>query len=231
VTMGWRRRVAELFRRRLSEQPAEGLSQRSRDTSLVSIPDSTLEDLSALLLKAAASDVRVEELCACAMRASQATGCALMEWDELAEESRIDGAVGTWEEMPLRPMLEGRTSDWAFALSGAPVCACRDSENVRAFRWHSAADAASSLAMPIRFGDRICGALLFTYPSSRGFSAEEVRIGRLIACHAALLMRHRALSATVERQAQRIARLVDDVERMLISVRRLSAQAGSDEKS
>lgn len=195
----------------------------------LSVSASTLEDLSALLLKATAHDVAVEEICACAARLAQATGCALLEWDPLAGESRIHGTIGTWEEMPLRPILEGTVPDWAFALGGAPVCASREGETVRAFQWTSGGGTASGLAMSIEFGDQVRGALLFTYPSPRNFTAEEVRVGRLLVCHAALVVRHRALAATVERQAQRIARLVDDVERMLISLRRVAAQNRDEE--
>lgn len=229
MAMGWKRRLTELALRRGQERPGGDPIPRRTDDAAASISISTLEDLSALLLKAAVADVDPEELCACAMRLSQATGCALMEWDELDGQPRLYGAVGAWEEMPLRPILEGRVLDWAFALGGAPVCACCDDERVRAFHWHAAA-AASGLALPVRLGEKVCGALLFTYPSSRVFNPEEVRTSRLVASHAALVMRHRALSATVERQAQRIARLVDDVERMLISLRRLSAQDESKEK-
>lgn len=228
--MGWRLRLAKLASRMGGEQPGQSLLPTSRDAGSVPIPASTLEDLSALLLKAAAAEVGTDELCACAMRLGQATGCALMEWDDLSEESRIYGLIGAWEETPLRPILEGTVPDWAFALGGAPVCACRDAGTVRAFRWSVDAGAASGLAIPMRSGDAVCGALLFTYPGPRRFSPEEVRIRRLIASHAVLVMRHRALAATVERQAQRIARLVDDVERMLISLRRLSARHESEAK-
>jgi len=196
------------------------------------VSTANLEDLAALVLKAAAGDVQIEELCTCAARLSQATGCALMEWDPLAGESCIHAAIGTWEETPLRPILEGTTPDWAFALDGAPVCACRDDGNVRAFQWRQGAGCvASGLAMPMRVGGEACGALLYTYTTPRSFTSEEVRIGRLVACHAALIVRHRALAATVERQAQRIARLVDDVERMLISLRRATATSERSDAS
>jgi len=228
--MGWRRWLAGLATRLGGQRTAERFTPSLGNGSALSVPASTLEDLSALLLKAAADDVEIEELCSCAARLAQATGCALMEWDPLAGESRIHGVMGTWEETPLRPILEGTVPDWAFALGGAPVCASRDEETVRAFQWSTGSSAASGLAMPMGVGDRIYGALLFTYPARRTFTPEEVRVGRLIACHAALVVRHRALSATVERQAQRIARLVDDVERMLISLRRASTQGGRENK-
>jgi GAF domain-containing protein len=186
---------------------------------------SILEDLAVLLVKAASEEVQIEELCACAARLSNATGCALMEWDSLAGESRIHAAVGTWEENPLRPILEGTSPDWAFALGGAPVCAFREGGAVRAFRWDGGLRSdASGLAMPMIAGDKTLGALLTTYPAPRAFTAEEVRIGRLVACHATLIVRHRELAATIEHQARRIARLVDDVERMLIALRRAAAQ-------
>lgn len=222
--MGWRQRFATLAARRARLSSDEPAAPSARDLGAIRIPASTLEDLSALLLKAAASDVAIDELCSCAMRLAQATGCALVEWDELAEESRIHGSVGTWEEAPLRAALEQTAPDWTFALGGAPICVSHDGDTVRAFRWSPSASATSGLAIPMRLGDRVCGALLFTYLGPRICSPEHVRIGRLIACHAALVVRHRALAATVERQAQRIARLVDDVERMQISLRRAPAR-------
>ena len=228
--MGWRERLATLAARRNRLLPDRPAPPSSRDLGAIHIPASTLEDLSALLLKAAASDVEIEELCSCAMRLAQATGCALVEWDELAEESQIHGSVGAWEEAPVHTALERTVPDWAFALGGAPICVSRDGGTVRAFHWSASASAASGLAIPMRLGDRVCGALLFTYLGPRVFSPEEVRIGRLIACHAALVVRHRALATTVERQAQRIARLVDDVERMQISLRRVSARTEGEAK-
>ena len=231
--MGWRQRLATLAARRARlspDAPATPSAVSPRDLGALRIPASTLEDISALLLKAAALDVEIEELCSCAMRLAQATGCALVEWDELAEESRIHGAVGAWEEEPLRMVLEQTAPDWAFALGGAPICVSRDNGTVRAFHWSASASAASGLVIPMRLGDRVCGALLFTVLEPRIFSPEEVRIGRLIACQAALVVRHRALATTVERQAQRIARLIDDVERMQISLRRLSARSEGEAK-
>ncbi len=221
--MGRRLWLARLATRLGGGRPAGRLLSPPGNAGALSVPASTLEDLSALLLKAASDGVEVEDLCACAARLAQATGCALLEWDPLAGGSRIQGAVGTWEERPLRPILEGTVPDWAFALGGAPVCATREGEAVRAFQW-GGGGTASGLAISIGFGDQVSGALLFTYSSPRGFTADEVRIGRLIVCHAALVVRQRTLAATVERQAQRIARLVDDVERMLISLRRIAAQ-------
>ena len=222
--MGWMRWPARPAARRGDGPPDRSAVPIGKDRSLA-ISTSTIEDLAALLVKAAAKDVEIGELCACAARLSQATGCALMEWDPLAGESRIHAAMGTWEETPLRPILEGTAPDWAFALEGEPVCACREGATVRAFQWRQGAGGqASGLAMPIIVGEEACGALLCTYPAPRLFTVDEVRMIRLVACHAAVIVRHRALAATIERQAQRIARLVDDVERMLISLRRATAQ-------
>jgi GAF domain-containing protein len=222
--MGWVRRLGRPAARR-DEGPADRPTQPVGAEVSPCVSASTLEDLALLLVKAAAKDVEIGELCTCAARVSQATGCALMGWDPLAGESRIHAAVGTWEETPLRPILEGASPDWALALEGAPVCACRDEKTVRAFQWRQGSgDKASGLAMPIIAGEEACGALLCTYPAPRVFTPDEVRMIRLVACHAALIVRHQALAATVERQAQRIARLVDDVERMLISLRRATAQ-------
>ncbi len=205
-------------------------SRGAREPSAV--PATALEDLAALLVKAADGQVQADEVCACAARLAGATGCALLGWDSLAGESRIYGVVGTWEEQPLRPILEGTAPDWVFALGGAPVCARRDDSTVRAFRWGSAsAREASALAMPMTAGDKALGALLYAYPKAREFSAEEVRIGRLVACHVTLIIRHRELAATVDHQARRIARLVDDVERMLISLRRVAAQDAANRKA
>jgi GAF domain-containing protein len=226
--MGARQWLARLTTR-LSGAAAEAPSSPAPASDPSVIPASALEDLAGLLLKAAGEDIDVEELCACAARLSHATGCAVMEWDDLAGEARIHAAVGTWEENPLRPCLEGTTPEWAFALGGAPVCACCEERTVRAFRWSKGPEsAASGLAMPIRVGEQMLGALLYTYPAPRMFTPEEVRVGRLVACHAALVLRHRALAATVELQAKRIARLVDDVERMLIALRRAAARADGD---
>jgi GAF domain-containing protein len=223
--MGWRQWLAGLARRLNGSRSTERVPFSSGCGECLAVPASILEDLAALLVKAAAEEVQIEELCACAARLSKATGCALMEWDSLAGESRIHAAVGTWEESPLRPILEGAAPDWAFALGGAPVCACREGGTVRAFRWDSGPrNNASGLAMPMVAGDKTLGALLTTYPAPRAFTAEEVRIARLVACHATLMLRHRELAATVEHQARRIARLVDDVERMLIALRRAAAQ-------
>lgn len=222
--MGRRLWLARLATRFGGGQPAERFLPSPGNGGALCASASTLEDLSALLLKAAADDVEVEDLCACAARLAQATGCALLEWDPLVGESRIHGAIGTWEEMPLRPILEGTVPDWVFALGGTPVCAAREGETVRAFQWTSGGGTASGLAISIGLSGPASGALLFTYPSPRAFTADEVRVGRLIVCHAALVVRHRALAATVERQAQRIARLVDDVERMLMSLRRAASQ-------
>jgi hypothetical protein len=223
--MGWRQWLAGLAGRLDGSRFAERVAFPSGSGEPLAVPASVLEDLAALLVKSAAEEVQIEELCACAVRLSKATGCALMGWDSLAGESRIHAAVGTWEESPLRPILEGAAPDWAFALGGAPVCACREGGAVRAFRWGSGPQSdASGLAMPMMAGDKTLGALLTTYPAPRAFSAEELRIGRLVACHATLILRHRELAATVEHQARRIARLVDDVERMLIALRRAAAQ-------
>ncbi len=226
--MGRMRWFGRLSARYGGEPSALGLSPSDPANPFVISP-STLEDLAALVAKAAAEDVKIEELCMCAARLSQATGCALMERDQLAGETRIHAAIGTWEEIPLRPILEGTVPDWVFALEGAPVCAYREAGNVRAFQWRQGADAAASgLAMPMVVGGEACGALLYTYPAPRVFSPEEVRIARLVACHGTLVVRHRALASTVERQAHRIARLVDDVERMLISLRRATAKNSRD---
>lgn len=226
--MGWRRWRAGLARRLGGLRSAERVAFSNGSGEPLAAPVSILEDLAVLLVKAAAEEVQIEELCACAARLSKATGCALMEWDSLAGESRIHAAVGTWEESPLRPILEGTSPDWAFALGGAPVCAFREGGAVRAFRWDGGPrNDASGLAMPMVAGDKTLGALLTTYPTPRAFTAEEVRIGRLVACHATLIVRHRELAATVEHQARRIARLVDDVERMLIALRRAAAQDGT----
>ena len=225
--MGWRRWRARLARRLGGSRFAERVPFSNGSGEPLAVPASVLEDLAALLVKAAAEEVQIEELCACAARLSNATGCALMEWDSLAGESRIHAAVGTWEESPLRPILEGTSPDWAFALGGAPVCTFREGGAVRAFRWDGGPrNDASGLAMPMVAGDKTLGALLTTYPTPRAFTAEEVRIGRLVACHATLIVRHRELAATIEHQARRIARLVDDVERMLIALRRAAAQDG-----
>jgi GAF domain-containing protein len=223
--MGGRRWLAGLAGRLGGSRRAERVPSCSGSNEPLAFPAFILEDLATCLVKAAAEEVQVEELCACAARLLKATGCALMEWDSLAGESRIYAAVGTWEESPLLPILEGTAPDWAFALGSAPVCACREGGAVRAFRWGSGPRKdASGLAMPMVAGDKTLGALLFTYPAPRAFTAEEVRIGRLVACHATLIVRHRELAGTVEHQARRIARLVDDVERMLIALRRAAAQ-------
>lgn len=223
--MGWRRWRARLAGGLGGSRFAERVPFSNGSGESLAIPAFILEDLAACLVKAATEEVQIEELCACAARLSNASGCALMEWDSLAGESRIHAAVGTWEESPLRPILEGTSPDWAFALGGAPICAFREGGAVRAFRWDSGPrNDASGLAMPMVAGDKMLGALLFAYPAPRSFTAEEVRIGRLVACHATLIVRHRELAATVERQARRIARLVDDVERMLIALRRVAAQ-------
>jgi len=190
---------------------------------------STLEDLSSLLGAAAASDGGLVELCACAGRLAGSSGCAVIEWDELAASARLREATGTWEEEPLRPILERTASDWAFALGDAPVCAIREIDSVRATQWSAGARPASGLATPMRSADGARGVLLFTFAAPRVFSSDEVQMGRVIACHAMLAVRHRALAATVGRQAQTIARLVEDVDRMRSSLRRVPA-AGNGEK-
>jgi hypothetical protein len=226
--MGWRRWLAGLARRLNGSRSTERVPFSSGCGECLAVPASILEDLAACLVQAATEEVQIEKLCACAARLSNATGCALMEWDTLAGESRIHAAIGTWEENALRPILEGTSPDWAFALGGAPICAFREGGAVRAFRWGSGPRTdASGLAMPMVAGDKMLGALLFTYPTPRSFTAEEVRIGRLVACHATLIVRHRELAATVDYQARRIARLVDDVERMLIAMRRAAPQDGT----
>ncbi len=225
AVMRWRQWLAKLATRVSKGRPADAPPSSSFGPEPLTIAPSALEDLASLLLRVAGDGVEVEELCACATRLALATGCAVMEWDGVAGEARIHAAVGTWEEDPLRPCLEGMAPEWAFALGGSPVCASRNGRTVRAHRWSKEPGCvASALAMPMRVGEQILGALLYTYPADRAFSAEEVRMGRLVACHAALVLRHRALAATVEQQAKRIARLVDDVERMLISLRRASAE-------
>lgn len=209
---------------RSKNQPSDRVPASAPDGLSPAVPASVLEDLASLLVRAAGEDCAVLEVCTCASRLTQSTGCAAMEWDGVAERARIHAACGTWEEDPLLPFLEGTAPEWAFALGDAPVCASRCGSVVRARRWASGPEGvASALAMPMRMGGKVMGALLFTYPTSRAFSADEVRIGRLVACHAALVLRHRALAATVEQQAKRIARLVDDTERLLISLRRASA--------
>lgn len=212
--------------RRSKNQTSSGSTASPLDGLSAAVPASVLEDLAGLLVRAAGEDCAVLEVCTCASRLAQSTGCAAMEWDGVAERAWIHAACGTWEEDPLRPFLEGTAPEWAFALGDAPVCASRDGSIVRARRWCRGPEgAASALAMPMRMGGKVMGALLFTYPTSRAFSADEVRIGRLVSCHAALVLRHRALAATVEQQAKRIARLVDDTERLLLSLRRTSAQS------
>ncbi|MDD5264256.1 MAG: hypothetical protein PHU43_05390 [Candidatus Bipolaricaulis sp.] len=144
-------------------------------------------------------------------------GAAVVRWDPLADAGRPLGVFGSWEGEDLERLLcEGRC-EWALALPDAPVFALQSGGRVRAVRGTGAL--ASAISVPLRVGAERIGALVCTYPAARPMTAESVAGAEFVSLCVALLCSQQDLAAVSARQAKRIARLMDDIERMSINLR------------
>ncbi len=144
-------------------------------------------------------------------------GAAVVRWDPLVDAGRPLGVFGSWEGLELgRLLLEGRC-EWAFALADAPVFALQSKGRIRAAR--DPRVLASAVSVPLRVGAERIGTLVCTYPDTRPLAQEDVAGAELVSLCVTLLCNQQDLAATSDRQAKRIARLMDDIERMAISLR------------
>ncbi len=166
---------------------------------------------------------RTEDWTALCQRISRVFGCsgvALARWDPLADAGHPLGVFGSWEGEELERLLAEGRCEWAFALHDSVVFALRCDGRIRAARGERDRRApASAVAVPLRIGTDRIGALVCAYPCSRTFSREELVGAELIALCLGLLCSQQDLMATSDRQAKRIARLMDDIERMAIRLR------------
>ncbi|MDD5219961.1 MAG: hypothetical protein PHV11_05320 [Candidatus Bipolaricaulis sp.] len=148
------------------------------------------------------------------------SGVSLVRWDALADAGHPMGAFGSWEGEELERLLAEGRCEWAFALHDSPVFALRSDGRIRAARGErDRRVSASAVAVPLRIGADRTGALVCTYPCSRVFSKEDLAGVQLISLCVSLLCSQQDLAATSDRQAKRIARLMDDIERMAIRLR------------
>lgn len=144
-------------------------------------------------------------------------GAAIVRWDPLVDAGRPLGVFGSWEGEDLERLLcEGRC-EWAFALPDAPVFALQSEGRVRAIRDPGAL--ASAVSIPLRVGAERIGALVCTYPDARPMAEEDVAGAEFVSLCVTLLCNQQDLAAVSDRQAKRIARLMDDIERMAINLR------------
>lgn len=156
-----------------------------------------------------------------------ASGAAVVRWDPLADAGLPLGVFGSWEGEDLGRLLAEGRCEWAFALQDSPAFAVQSNGRIRAAR--GASDpivVASALALPLRVGADRIGALLCAYPSQRPITPEDVAGAELVSLCATLLCNQQDLAATSDRQAKRIARLMDDIERMAINLRGGAARDG-----
>ena len=149
-----------------------------------------------------------------------ASGVAVVRWDPLADAGLPLGVFGSWEGEDLGRLLAEGRCEWAFALQDSPVFAVQSNGRIRAARGaHDPIVVASALALPLRVGADRIGAFLCAYPSPRPITQEDVAGAELVSLCATLLCNQQDLTATSDRQAKRIARLMDDIERMAINLR------------
>ncbi|MEN6369411.1 MAG: hypothetical protein ABFD77_06895 [Thermotogota bacterium] len=145
------------------------------------------------------------------------TGAAVVRWDPLSDAGRPLGVFGSWEGDALVRLLSEGRCEWAFALPDAPVFALQSEGRIRAVR--DPRVPASAISIPLRAGAERIGALVCTYSDPRPIAQEDVAGAELVSLCVTLLCNQQDLAATSDRQAKRIARLMDDIERMAINLR------------
>ena len=145
------------------------------------------------------------------------SGAAVLRWDPLGDVGRPLGAHGSWEGEALERLLALGRCEWAFALTDGPAFARQSEGKIRAAR--DPMTRASAVSVPLHVGPERVGALVCTYSEPRAIAREDVAGSELIALCVALVCFQQDLTATSDRQAKRIARLMDDIERMAINLR------------
>ncbi len=145
------------------------------------------------------------------------SGAAVIRWDPLVDAGRPLGVFGVWEGEELKQLLSEGRCEWAFALPDAPVFALQSEGRIRAVRAPTVL--ASAVSFPLRVGAEQIGALVCTYPDPRSMAEEDVAGAEFVALCVTLLCNQQDVMATSDRQAKRIARLMDDIERMAIRLR------------
>ena len=153
------------------------------------------------------------------------TGAAVVRWDPLVDAGHPLGVFGSWEGEELERLLREGRCEWAFALPDAPVFALQSDGRIRAARDPSVL--ASAVSVPLRVARERIGALVFTYQCARLVTQEDVAGAEFVSLCVTLLCNQQDLAATSDRQAKRIARLMDDIERMAISLRGGAARDGA----
>lgn len=191
-----------------------------------------LHDLAAILRAVDSPSANPEALCEKARRWVGAEGCAVVECSELSETGGVIVASGTWEGAPLGQILEQTRCDWATALAAGPVAVRREGASLRTARCDLESPVeTTALAVPIAGDGECAGALILAFSVARRHTRESMEAAEMLACCGLLWLRHRALRSTVDRLSQRIARLIDDVERLLLVAKRRPSDRSANESA
>ncbi|MEW5826653.1 MAG: hypothetical protein AB1778_07455 [Candidatus Bipolaricaulota bacterium] len=181
------------------------------------------------LLAAASVPTNGLAVCDRLTRVASASGCAVFEWDDLTERHVVVAAAGTWAGRGIEETLGETACDWVTAALSGPVGVYLEGV-VRAVRWSDRnPPTTSAFAVPIGRDTGSAGVLLLAFDESRAVTPREAEVAEFLAGCAAVWLRERALRATIDRLSHRIARLIDDVERLLVAGRR-QGDRGSGER-
>jgi GAF domain-containing protein len=149
------------------------------------------------------------------------TGCAVLRREPGAESGGTLVASGTWENNELSYLLQSEGCGWMLPFADDVSFAVR--RNRRPVPRPAQArrvPKGTAVAVPLGRGPEQLGVLLITYEVPRSFPRDDVMSVRLVGGYVALLLAGERLRARTRQLAERNTRLMSDIERMGILLRR-----------
>jgi hypothetical protein len=205
-------------RRGIRPQTQLAIGPVSHDTWGISLP--AIRDFTSLLQELWGGVSLTSTFAAQLSQLLDVDGSAVFEADGL-EEPRLVCADGTWEGREVRRLLSEVRCDWALTAGKNLIAARLAHGRPRAIHGGPSGVAASALVMPLSVGpDDPAGALFLTLDRRRALSPVICALAECVASCVALGLSYRRVSEVSHAQAERIARLVDDIERMGVFLKR-----------
>jgi len=156
-----------------------------------------------------------------AMRWVGGSGGAVLRKDVFSESTQIVVALGAWVGYEGCTLLESFPTDWLFTFEREAKGLVRGKKGWSTIDIdsHSFAEATAVL-FPLCWLGEPLGVLLVTSESPGALSFEGLTGARLLACQLSGFLAYRQLRDRNRDQADRISRLMNDVERMSILLRK-----------